>query len=325
MAAPLPTNTEVARLPRVTIPAPPLRTGDAPRSTGAPLTSVTATALLPLASGADATVSGQTLWSASPALLACLSLAAASAALGLWRVRQRAARRLATVPPFDMEAPRPARLAPLCAAAGPGGEEETKWVEKQKEDVPVTAPSGQDEFGYLKYNDPIAAASRFIGRRFGLAGGLAFVGIFAAVEGNEILQALLEPPPQEGSGETITLPSGLQYVDVKVGGGRTEPQPGYLVGAKFKVATADGDLVYDSEGAKPLAFKYGERPFVGLICAGVEEGVRGMRVGSVRRITVPPELGFGTQPKTLQQGFTIPPNTTLVYLIEIVDIVPFYT
>lgn len=43
---------------------------------------------------------------------------------------------------------------------GWGGEEETKWVEKQKEDVPVTAPSGQDEFGYLKYNDPIAAASR---------------------------------------------------------------------------------------------------------------------------------------------------------------------
>jgi len=157
-----------------------------------------------------------------------------------------------------------------------------------------------------------------------LAGGLAFVGLFAAVEGNEMLQAFLEPPSQTGSGEVVTTPSGLSYVDNVIGGGRVEPQPGYLVAAKFRVVTADGELVYDSEASKPLAFKYGERPFVGLICKGVEEGVTGMRVGGIRTITVPPTLGFGGFPKSLRPGYTLPPNTTLVYRIELVDVVPFY-
>lgn len=40
--------------------------------------------------------------------------------------------------------------------------------------------------------DPAATASRFITRRFGFTGGLAFVGLLASVEGGEILKALLE-------------------------------------------------------------------------------------------------------------------------------------
>lgn len=55
----------------------------------------------------------------------------------------------------------------------------------------------------LRRFDPAATASRFITRRFGFAGGLAFVGLLASVEGGEILKALLEvslhlsflPPP----------------------------------------------------------------------------------------------------------------------------------
>ena len=44
----------------------------------------------------------------------------------------------------------------------------------------------------LRRFDPAATASRFITRRFGFAGGLAFVGLLASVEGGEILKALLE-------------------------------------------------------------------------------------------------------------------------------------
>ena len=79
--------------------------------------------------------------------------------------------------------------------ADPEDPKETKKAGAAAEEKP-------DEFAYLKYNDPLAATSRFIGRRFGLAGGLAFVGLVAAVEGNEILQAVLSIfRVKEGSGE----------------------------------------------------------------------------------------------------------------------------
>ena len=46
-----------------------------------------------------------------------------------------------------------------------------------------------------------------------------------AIEGNEILQAVLEKDVQEGTGEVITTSSGLQYVDIKIGGGVFTPNP----------------------------------------------------------------------------------------------------
>jgi len=207
---------------------------------------------------------------------------------------------------------------------------QTEWKEVKadkpaaKSDDPKTSAT-DDEFEYLRFSDPVAATSRFVGRRFGLAGGLAFVGAFAAIEGNEILQAVLEKDVQDGTGEVITTSSGLQYVDIKIGGGNIKPEKGFLVGGNFTVSTPGGVEVFTTRGGRPIAFKYQERPFTGLICQGVEEGVTGMKKGSIRRITVPPALGFGDVAKAIAPGVDIPPNSTLVYEIELVDIVPFYT
>ena len=80
--------------------------------------------------------------------------------------------------------------------------------------------------------DPAATASRFITRRFGLVGGLTFVALLASVEGGEILKALLERDV-EGSDEVVKLPSGLSYVDTRIGGG-AKPKRGDFVGVHLK-------------------------------------------------------------------------------------------
>ena len=73
---------------------------------------------------------------------------------------------------------------------------------------------------------------------------------------------------------------------------------------------------FDSSRA-PNRGPYGVRVGAGGVIAGWDEGLQGMRVGERRRLVVPPALGYGSQ------GYpgAIPPNATLVFEIELVEIV----
>jgi FKBP-type peptidyl-prolyl cis-trans isomerase len=64
-------------------------------------------------------------------------------------------------------------------------------------------------------------------------------------------------------------------------------------------------------GGTSLTFTLG----AGTVVAGFDKGIVGMRTGGVRRLIVPPSLGYGNS-----RYASIPPNATLVFDIELLDV-----
>lgn len=90
-------------------------------------------------------------------------------------------------------------------------------------------------------------------------------------------------------------------------------QPGQAVSVHYVLSLTDGTLIQDSKlvsGGQPFTFVYG----AGQLIPGWEIGIQGMRIGGKRILTIPPELGYGAQ-----AAGSIPPNSTLVFEIEVVD------
>jgi FKBP-type peptidyl-prolyl cis-trans isomerase FkpA len=106
--------------------------------------------------------------------------------------------------------------------------------------------------------------------------------------------------------------SGLKYEDMVEGDGDLAAA-GQMVSVHYTGWLTDGTK-FDSSVDRndPFSFPLG----AGRVIRGWDEGVAGIKVGGKRRLTIPPQLGYGAQ----GAGGVIPPNATLVFEVELLKI-----
>ena len=109
-----------------------------------------------------------------------------------------------------------------------------------------------------------------------------------------------------------TTASGLQYEDIKVGDG-AEAKVGDTVSVHYTGWLTDGTK-FDSSKDRNQAFNFSLG--AGMVIKGWDEGVAGMKVGGTRKLTIPPDLGYGAR----GAGGVIPPNATLIFEVELLGI-----
>jgi hypothetical protein len=194
-------------------------------------------------------------------------------------------------------------------------EQEESTRQSDRYDVSKLVGGSTDDGGGFNQFDPVLSATGFLSRRFGIVGGLAIFAALAAVEGGEILKAFGDNTVT-GSGEVVTTPSGLKITELLVGKGGGTPLPGYVIGLTAKVSIGDKVIYETTAGEKPIAFKYGQRPFQNVICEGVEEGIKGMKVGGKRLLDVPSGLA--------PPGVVLPPGVPLIYEIKLTEVLSGY-
>jgi FKBP-type peptidyl-prolyl cis-trans isomerase FkpA len=110
----------------------------------------------------------------------------------------------------------------------------------------------------------------------------------------------------------MKTPSGLEYEDLKVGTG-AEAKRGNTVNVHYTGWLTSGKKFDSSvDRGEPFSFKLG----AGMVIRGWDEGVAGMKIGGTRKLTIPPELGYGAD----GAGGVIPPNATLVFDVELLGV-----
>jgi FKBP-type peptidyl-prolyl cis-trans isomerase FkpA len=109
-----------------------------------------------------------------------------------------------------------------------------------------------------------------------------------------------------------TTATGLVIEDLSVGAGASA-SAGQRVTVHYTGWLTDGTKFDSSKDrGDPFVFPLGAR----RVIAGWDEGVQGMCVGGVRKLTIPPELGYGAR----GAGGVIPPNATLVFEVELLGV-----
>ncbi len=158
--------------------------------------------------------------------------------------------------------------------------------------------------------------------------GLAAVAVAFASDMNQPSDAApasgqpVQAAPQPVTPTAIPVPElpivskseveGIIIEDMKIGDGYEVKEGGAVV-AHYHGTLKEGGKKFDSsfERGEPIGF-----PLSGVI-AGWQKGVPGMKVGGIRRLTIPAKLGYGEQ----GAGADIPPNSDLVFVIQLMDAV----
>ncbi len=105
----------------------------------------------------------------------------------------------------------------------------------------------------------------------------------------------------------------LELDDIVVGDGE-EAKPGHTVEVHYVGVSWSTGQEFDASWDRGSTFKFGLGK--GQVIQGWDEGVAGMKVGGRRRITIPPEKGYGAR----GAGGVIGPDETLVFVVDLVGV-----
>jgi len=113
-------------------------------------------------------------------------------------------------------------------------------------------------------------------------------------------------------GNVITSKSGLKYENLNEGTGAAA-KSGDTVEVHYTGWLTNGTKFASSvDRGQPFSFRLG----AGRVIKGWDEGVAGMKVGGKRKLSIPPDLGYGNR----GAGSAIPPNAELIFEVELLKI-----
>ena len=116
----------------------------------------------------------------------------------------------------------------------------------------------------------------------------------------------------EGGDAASDTPTELEMTTIKEGDGATA-ESGQTVSVHYVGTLTDGTKFDSSrDRGAPFEFKLG----AGEVISGWDQGVQGMKVGEVRKLVIPPSLGYGSR----GVSDVIPPDSTLEFEVELLEV-----